>query len=625
MKNIIRYMFILIFFIGGMVVADDTTWTTGHYSNNANISHNLSISGASALTVTINGETENGYDYITIYNSSGTQVGRFSGVINETLTVSGSSIRAVLTSDGSVTKSGVTVSISTIQPPTSTPTPPPAPTSTGRTIIGKITYDKVHVNDNGRGLNYNNITRENVRRVTVKLVRNSCTSNDILQTTTTNNNGDYEFSNLTATQNVKICVYAELKRSGTRGYNVRVVDNTNNDALYTMQSSLFNIGENNTRRNLNASSGWNGHRYSSARTSAPFAILDDIYQAIQKVKSVDSSATFPELKVNWSIRNTASGEGSESELRDGLIMTSHYDGNGNLYILGDENSDTDEFDNHVIIHEWGHYFEDKFSRSDSIGGSHGEEDRLDIRVAFGEGWGNAWSAIATDDPIYFDTQGSMQSNGWYMDIENDNSAVKGFFSEDSIQHILYDIYDSHNDGEDRLSLGFEPIYNALIGFQKNTQAFTSIFTFIAGLQQENPSERNKIDEILNSEDIQPIVDIYGSSQSNLYSDMGASTSISNICTSGENGTYNKLNNHKYIKFRINNNKQYTINIVQNNGNMSDPDFGIYKTSPFEHLGDSDSSTYKRESGNYSLESGNYLLDISDYNAQNYACFDINID
>ncbi len=92
--------------------ASDTTWTTGAYSNNANMSETLSISGASSLTVTINGVTESGYDYITIYNSSGQEVERFSGSINETLTVSGSSIRAVLTSDSSVTGSGVTVSIS---------------------------------------------------------------------------------------------------------------------------------------------------------------------------------------------------------------------------------------------------------------------------------------------------------------------------------------------------------------------------------------------------------------------------------------------------------------------------------------------------------------------------------
>ena len=68
----------------------------------------------------------------------------------------------------------------------------------------------------------------------------------------------------------------------------------------------------------------------------------------------------------------------------------------NLYSR-ERNEDSDEYDRHIIIHEWGHYFEDKLSRADSIGGPHGLSDRLDFRVAFGEGWGNAISAIITDD------------------------------------------------------------------------------------------------------------------------------------------------------------------------------------------------------------------------------------
>ncbi len=127
--------------------------------------------------------------------------------------------------------------------------------------------------------------------------------------------------------------------------------------------------------------------------AAPFAILDSIYQAMKKVRDADSSAVFPKLKANWSIYNVPAGTGSEYELRSGLIGTTHFDGDGNLYILGDADSDTDEYDDHVIIHEWGHYFEQSFSRADSIGGPHGSGDRLDIRVAFGEGWENAFSAI----------------------------------------------------------------------------------------------------------------------------------------------------------------------------------------------------------------------------------------
>ena len=56
---------------------------------------------------------------------------------------------------------------------------------------------------------------------------------------------------------------------------------------------------------------------------------------------------------------------------------------------------TDEYDDHVVVHEWAHYFEANFSRSDSIGGDHASDNVLDIRLAFGEGFGNAYSAMAS--------------------------------------------------------------------------------------------------------------------------------------------------------------------------------------------------------------------------------------
>ena len=100
--------------------------------------------------------------------------------------------------------------------------------------------------------------------------------------------------------------------------------------------------------------------------------------------SANPSQVFPALKINWSVNNIpVSGNKAI-----GQITTSHYSpSEGQLYILGAADNDTDENDDHVIAHEWGHYFEDKFSRSDSLGGSHSGNDRLDLRVAFGEGFG----------------------------------------------------------------------------------------------------------------------------------------------------------------------------------------------------------------------------------------------
>ena len=79
-----------------------------------------------------------------------------------------------------------------------------------------------------------------------------------------------------------------------------------------------------------------------------------------------------------------------------------------IALMSDLAADTDEFDQHVIAHEFGHYIEYNFSRADNIGGSHGLGDKLDPRVAFGEGFGYAFAAIVLNDPVARD---SANDNG----------------------------------------------------------------------------------------------------------------------------------------------------------------------------------------------------------------------
>jgi len=66
-------------------------------------------------------------------------------------------------------------------------------------------------------------------------------------------------------------------------------------------------------------------------------------------------------------------------------------------------------------------------------------------------------------------------------------------------------------------------------FKRKPKAFTSIFTFIKGLEEQNPKDSDKIDTILNSENIAHIDNIYGTNiDQNLYTDIDSD----NICTSG---------------------------------------------------------------------------------------------
>ncbi len=90
------------------------------------------------------------------------------------------------------------------------------------------------------------------------------------------------------------------------------------------------------------------------------------------------------------------------------------------------------------------------------------------------------------------------------------------------------------------------------------------------------------------------------------------------------GYYNKLYNRKYVKFKVYEDREYIIKVYQNNGSGSDPDFGVYKISPFKHLGDSQMTAFQIEIDRYYLSSGEYLLDILDYNGLRHACFTVTI-
>jgi hypothetical protein len=113
-----------------------TTFSTGAYGDNENRSQTLSIPGASSLTVTVNGQTEGGYDFVSIFDANGTQVRQLSGEINTSFTVSGASIRVQFTSDGSVRASGATVTIASggATPDSNTDTPTPTPEGSSTTF-----------------------------------------------------------------------------------------------------------------------------------------------------------------------------------------------------------------------------------------------------------------------------------------------------------------------------------------------------------------------------------------------------------------------------------------------------------------------------------------------------------
>ena len=368
-------------------------------------------------------------------------------------------------------------------------------------VTGTMTYDRVPHNAGTSGLDYASITPSPIRGAVVEVI---CGADGLVYDSgVTGVDGSYDLAASNAVNNY-VRVKAQLLDVAAPGtWNFKVVDNTSGGALYVMDTTLFNSAGNVTGNDFTADSGWVvlDTAYTNPRVAAPFAILDSVYTAFNEVLTVDSNAVFPALNINWSTQN-ALVAGNKAL---GEITTSHYDpATGEIYILGDEGSDTDEYDQHVIVHEWAHYFEDNLSRTDSMGGAHTAGDILDMRLAFGEGFGNAYAGIAIGDPIYRDSSGVAQAAGFDFDMDTDVCANAGWYSECSVHELLYDF--------DTLLGGFGPLYSVLANEQKSTAAFTSIFSFVWELKVNNVPDVAAIDALVTGQSIDIITDIYGDSE-----------------------------------------------------------------------------------------------------------------
>lgn len=518
------------------------------------------------------------------------------------------------------------------------------PVAATATISGLVKYENVPHTVNS-GLDYANSTFDPIRGADVELLdSNSLAATPIvIAATKTNSLGEYSFNNIEAGQSAIVRVKASYVKSpaaGEASWDMQVVDNTNSGAIYALDSSIFTTATEDLTKNLSALSGWNlsDNDYTAPRAAAPFHILDRAYDMVMKIVNADSDVVMPATKLNWSIKNAP----ANGDKANGLIGTSHYV-NGNLYILGLKDSDTDEYDGHVILHELGHYFEDKLSRSDSIGGSHSNGDRLDMRVAFGEGFGNAWSGIISDNSYYRDSSGNQQGVGFYTNVEENNNANAGWYSEGSVQSILYDIYDSTNEAGDATSLGFQPLYDVLIGAQKNTPAFASIFSFIEALKTENPASEAAINTLLTNQSIvSSTIDLYASTEDNNAGNADHVLPVYTLlttdgvtsaerCSIDTYSTYNKLSVARFFRFTANSTNNYTITAAPSGANSaaSDPAMTLYKKGEqIRHQDQQYGGSAEVISGN--LAAGDYVIAVSHYDNsrdqanKGTACFTLTI-
>lgn len=372
-----------------------------------------------------------------------------------------------------------------------------------RTVTGRVTYDSVRSNyAPGRfssWLEFDTPVSKPVRHAVVEVVQAGRT----LAATTTDDAGRYVATFATnAPEELQVVV---LSRSLVPA--IQVQNNTNQDAVYRL-SAPVGAGE----VDLHAPTGWDrGGFIEAQRLAAPFAVLDTLVTATTAVTRARPALSLEPLLVNWSAEN--SREFGDS--RRGQIGTSHYDPvTRQLYVLGKAGVDIDEFDRHVLAHEWSHFLEATLGRSDNPGGAHGIGLVLDPRVAFGEGWANAMAALVLDDPIAFDCAWSTRGltcSGWDTETVFGDDPTPSAFSEPTVYRALYDFADAPNAAEpfDTVSLGLGPLLDVMTGPMRTTEALTTLAPFVRALKEQPGVVAADVDAILARGNMGAMVDDFG--------------------------------------------------------------------------------------------------------------------
>jgi hypothetical protein len=517
--------------------------------------------------------------------------------------------------------------------PTPIPAPVPSPAPAGFTnVTGKITFDYVPISINSAAvprLDFSAASRRPARGVLVQVLDSN--SLVVLSSGSTNASGDYTIQ-VPEGRSVFVRANAVLWTDMVNSPNVvEVRDNTQGNAQWAIDGVVFSTAGALVTQNLNAGSGWSGSAYTGPRGAAPFAILDTIYTGVQKVRSVESNASFPKLTVFWSPNNTSAAGGN---LALGQIGTSFFQTSisggaiqRSLYILGKADNDTDEFDAHVIAHEFGHYLQHAFSRDDSFGGRHSGRDLLDMRVAFSEGWGNGWAAIALNNKVYADTLVAGESSGASVDVSVGAASNPGWFRENSIQRLFWDMNASP-------AIGFTPVWASMRSGLNNAPALTGIHAFAFALVQRNPSMSGALSAVLANQGVKLPTDEYAGGETNfgnpvisavnpLYlSYSGVGSTLSNVCLSDAadpEGDGNKAGQYRYIRMTLPaGTRTFTVTRSDGGNTATDPD--LYLFDRLGLLAYGEATVANKEAGTLTVSAGDYVLAITDYNFKTNSVF-----
>lgn len=219
----------------------------------------------------------------------------------------------------------------------------------------------------------------------------------------------------------------------SRAYNTKirasVIEDYYANSPYSI-SSTFSLTNGQTSHDLGTITASARESVSEKIEGGAFNILKQIFRVNQFLRDNSGNAAFvaPKVSAYWK-----KGHNPYNYFGGSSMISFYRSGHSQLFILGGDggdvkNTDTDHFDNTIVIHEYAHFLEDVFAGAESPGGSHNGNFIVDPRLAWSEGWANYLQAavLRTEDPTwqyYIDTVGfvndSVEAGMGYVQIRID--------------------------------------------------------------------------------------------------------------------------------------------------------------------------------------------------------------
>lgn len=269
-----------------------------------------------------------------------------------------------------------------------------------------------------------------------------------------------------------------VTRTAFLGNDIRVVSDAGSEGLYEVSTAFLRV-QGNERVTLRAGVG-------GVEPAGAFNILAQFVRYLPHVQR-GFDRPLPPLYAFWRRGNNRTLP--MGNITAFLLDYHRHEGTYALQIQGgdpghEDQSDSDQFDDPVILHEFSHFIVHTMAGHYTLGGVHQDGELHFPGQALDEGAATAMGCAVAQDPHYWDSAGLEPTGRIIVDdnIETPPIPDRGIGSQNSAMQLVWDLIDGAEDvrdgDNDGVAVGLSGVMHIYASFRDDPDAIPGIHTVI---------------------------------------------------------------------------------------------------------------------------------------------------